>query len=725
MKKRIYAWWVKAIALVLLFASIVVTVAAGFSLAVVEYIAGTGTSVTKAEFANLACSQIFYHESYRTMFYYQEYGSTLERMDGYNLSYAVVKSDSYNYEGVDLSDSASYLYQSDDFDAASVDMQILAGADFINVDVDLNSLVTSNEYHFSTSWIQRLLGGGSFETLYWDGSDNYSETYASVWVRFYTNEDGPQTNVSLDGTLVQDEEDGTLADSVCFYWVVGYLRDGLPSSDTYQHITTLAGVLWGWYHFSPVLILIGFLIAAAAIVYLCIATGHRKGLQEVSCCWIDRVPYAVLLCGSGLAELLLATGIYSILSEIIWYSYRSVRFLLSGVLLAGMAVLFYLIACTLIGSTIRRCKAHAFWESTLLYRVVRLCRKLWGILYQACSAAGRHLPMTAVIVIGFGALTLVELFLLINYGWCYEGWLLLCYFILKCAELAVLVWAGLQMERIRRGGERIAEGKLSEPIPLDHMCWEWKRHAENINKAGDGIALAVEEQMKSERFRTELITNVSHDIKTPLTSIINYVDLIKKEDITDPTMLEYIDVLDRQSARLKKLIEDLMEASKASTGNIEVHLEKCDVKVLVAQMLGEFEERAQAQGLQFVIRTPEENVLILADGRHIWRAVENLINNACKYSLPGTRVYVDVYVETVNGVFVVISIKNISRDPLNISSDELLERFVRGDSSRNTEGSGLGLSIAQSLAERMNGTLELTVDGDLFKATLRFPIYRE
>ena len=785
MRKRIYAWWMKAIALVLLFVSIVVIAASGFSLAVVDSIAGVGTSVSKAEFANLACSQIFYHESYRTMFYYREYGSAFDRMEGYNLSYAIIKSSSYEYEDVDLSDSSAYLYQSDDFDAANVDMHILAGADILAEYSDES--VTSDEYYFSVTWIQRLLGGGSFYTSYWDSSANYSDSYGTVWVRFYTDENGPQTKVTLDGTLAQDDADGTLSDSVCFYWVVGYLRDGLPVSDTYQHMTTLASVLWNLYYVSPVFIVPGFLIAIAAMVYLCIAAGHRKGLQEITCGMIDRIPYAILLCVSVGTEVLLAIGIYEILSAIIYYNYRSVRVILGGLLMAGMALLFYLVACLLAGTTITRCKAHAFWKNTLLYHVLHLCRKIWKVFSKACHAIGRHLPMVAVMVIAFGVVTLVEMLLAVRFWWYYEAWRLWLYFILKCGELALLVWAGLQMQRIKMGGERIAEGKLSEPIPTEHMCWEWKRHAENINKAGDGIALAVQEQMKSERFRTELITNVSHDIKTPLTSIINYVDLIKKEDITDPTMIEYIDVLDRQSARLKKLIEDLMEASKASTGNIEVNLEKCDVKVLVAQMLGEFEERARTQGLDFVIQTPEEDVLIVADGRHLWRALENLINNACKYSLAGTRVYVDVSVETAYGMgygsgmasggsmalgggvasggsmatgsgltsdggmatsggmasgrsngmvsdrvvsgngngYVIISVKNISRDPLNISSEELLERFVRGDSSRNTEGSGLGLSIAQSLTERMNGTLTLTVDGDLFKATLRFPMYHE
>ena len=253
--------------------------------------------------------------------------------------------------------------------------------------------------------------------------------------------------------------------------------------------------------------------------------------------------------------------------------------------------------------------------------------------------------------------------------------------------------------------------------------------------------------MQSERMKTELITNVSHDIKTPLTSIINYVDLIKKEDIKDEKMSEYVEVLDRQSVRLKKLLEDLLEASKASTGNLEVNMEKMDVAILLNQLVGEYTERLENRKLSLVMDTHGfEQVYIMADGRHIWRVFDNLLNNICKYAMEGTRVYIDItslntrsaaanksddvnveaYTECPNTyesdgqepVHVNIVFKNISASQLNISSDELMERFVRGDSSRNTEGSGLGLSIAQSLMKIMGGDMKLEVDGDLFKVVL-------
>ena len=224
--------------------------------------------------------------------------------------------------------------------------------------------------------------------------------------------------------------------------------------------------------------------------------------------------------------------------------------------------------------------------------------------------------------------------------------------------------------------------------------------------------------MKSEHFKTELITNVSHDIKTPLTSIINYVDLLTKEDVENPKVQEYLEVLTRQSARLKKLIEDLIEASKASSGVLKVNWAKCVPEVLLTQAAGEYEERLEQKNLELVIHHPQEELVVLADGRHLWRVFDNLLSNIYKYAQPGTRVYLDLEQDEKN---VSIIFRNVSKNPLHMSGEELQERFVRGDSSRNTEGSGLGLSIARSLTELMNGTFGLLIDGDFFKVTLTFP----
>ena len=250
----------------------------------------------------------------------------------------------------------------------------------------------------------------------------------------------------------------------------------------------------------------------------------------------------------------------------------------------------------------------------------------------------------------------------------------------------------------------------------------FKEQGEQINHISYGMTHAIEERLKSERCKTELITNVSHDIKTPLTSIINYVDLLEKEDLHNETAQEYLEVLDRQSGRLKKLIEDLIEASKASTGNLPVHLEKLEAGIFMTQTVGEFEEKTKAAGLDLVIEKPDTPVYIMADSRHFWRVIDNLMNNICKYAQNGTRVYINLEVKEAQ---VSITFRNTSKYPLNISSEELMERFVRGDESRNTEGSGLGLSIANSLMDLMGGTFRLYVDGDLFKVVLGFAEAKE
>lgn len=247
--------------------------------------------------------------------------------------------------------------------------------------------------------------------------------------------------------------------------------------------------------------------------------------------------------------------------------------------------------------------------------------------------------------------------------------------------------------------------------------------AEAVNHVGDGLQNAVKETLKSERLKADLITNVSHDIKTPLTSIINYVDLLKREDIQDPKIKGYIDVLDSKSQRLKQLTEDLVEASKISSGNVVLDMQPIRFGELVWQTNGEFEEKFSAKGLELVCKIPDEPMVIMADGRRMWRVVENLYNNVAKYAMPNTRVYVEV---RKIGCRIIFDVKNISERPLNsIKAEELTERFVRGDVSRSTEGSGLGLSIAQNLVKLQHGTFDIYLDGDLFKVTITFEVAGE
>ena len=292
--------------------------------------------------------------------------------------------------------------------------------------------------------------------------------------------------------------------------------------------------------------------------------------------------------------------------------------------------------------------------------------------------------------------------------------------LLAIGSLVGLAWVLSQLSRLIEGAKHLSEGDLSYKIDTTHLHGPFRRNADMLNRISRGCAVEVERRMKSEHLKTELLTNVSHDIKTPLTSIINYVDLLKKTDLQPKEAREYADVLERQSNRLKKLLEDLIEASKASTGNITVELAPTDAAELLRQAVGEYSERLTAQSLETVLRIGGESCTITADGRLLWRVFDNLLGNVVKYAMPGTRVYFDL---TEQGGQSSIVVKNISREALNIDTDELMERFVRGDASRATEGSGLGLSIARSLTECMGGRFELSVDGDLFKVTLRFPIH--
>ena len=326
-------------------------------------------------------------------------------------------------------------------------------------------------------------------------------------------------------------------------------------------------------------------------------------------------------------------------------------------------------------------------------------------------------PRTAIIA---AAAIAIEAFLTAQaFGYYYiSGFFVFLWFVYTPLLFILACFGAWQMKSLKAAGERLARGGIDEKIDTKHMYWEFKRHAENLNSIGEGMAAAVEQRMKSERLKTELITNVSHDIKTPLTSIVNYVDLLNKPH-TPEQEAEYLEVLDRQSKRLKKLTEDLVEASKASTGNMNVSLVRTNTREIIEQSLAEYGRRMEQGKLIVITNIPDPAPAAMADGRLLWRVLDNLFNNVCKYALAGTRVYIDAGIE---GNEAVISVKNISRDPLNVSADELMERFVRGDSARHTEGSGLGLNIAQSLVNLMHGKFSLSIDGDLFKAEIRLPL---
>ena len=453
----------------------------------------------------------------------------------------------------------------------------------------------------------------------------------------------------------------------------------------------------------------------ACLIFLFCAAGHRKGETEPRLNPVDRIPLDIYAAAVVIACIFIFTFCTRYLFDANAYNYSiGIQLVLLALALGGLA--FGLILALLL-SFATRVKCGKWWRNTVIYRVLRLIWRVVKAVWHWFGRVGRMIPIvwrTALIMLGLYILLFLMVILTLSgrLFWLYSLILFLA------VIYAAAIFGAWQMKSLKKAGQQLAEGKFNEKIDTTHMYWEFKSHAENLNSIGDGLSKEVAQRMKSERLKTELITNVSHDIKTPLTSIINYVDLLQKAK-TEEERTEYLAVLDRQSHRLKKLTEDLVEASKASTGNMSVNLAPTNTQEIINQSYGEYSAKLEAGRLNTVINIPEPVPVIMADGRLLWRVIDNLFNNVVKYALPETRVYVDVHVE---GGEAVISMKNISRAALNISAEELMERFVRGDASRSTEGSGLGLNIARSLTELQHGKFSISTDGDLFKAEIRLPL---
>ena len=459
--------------------------------------------------------------------------------------------------------------------------------------------------------------------------------------------------------------------------------------DSYQDYQQYASYLPALAVLALVLDIAGILL----LVFLLRAAGWRKEESRPRCNWFDRIPLDLLAFGAFWAIALLLNA-----GDAIAFGLNVSQLatdLLVGMCVITVAILGCVLAFCLTVAT--RIKTRTLWSNTLICMLCKLIHQ------EGCQAAAPELAHDGPVVSALSALPghlsyspPLTIFLIPVF----QGFVLYC-----------LCWT--INGKPGAGGTGTSWG--SDPdfkIDTHKMYSDLARHAGQLNELGAAIGNAVDERIQSERFKAELITNVSHDLKTPLTSIINYVDLLKKQDIDNPKAQEYIEVLDRKSQRLKKLTEDLVEASKASTGSLSVHLDRLGMVQLVQQALGEFEEKFAQSRLTVVPAFPEEECSILADGRHLWRVIDNLLSNCNKYALEGTRIYVEVC--RWEGK-VVLSIKNISRQPLNIPAERLMERFVRGEESRTTEGSGLGLSIARSLTELQGGTFRLDIDGDLFR----------
>lgn len=465
-----------------------------------------------------------------------------------------------------------------------------------------------------------------------------------------------------------------------------------------------------------VLGMIAFGMLIVCLVWLTIVAGRSNRDDELHLNWFDAwktevaatvvivlwlIP--VLLSGSILSLTDLFMDLNNDLAILYgYYNYvmNSIPYVIGGGILAAYTCLMFLVGYL---SLVRRLKAGTMWKNSVLHMIVQFVHQV-----------SINIGSVWKVVIIFGGLFLIHGAAQIS------GHSVLFVILLPIDIVAFvyLVYQTIGKKKIKQGISQIAHGEIDYKIDTTGLSGEQKEVAELVNVIGTGLNKAVEKSVKNERLKTDLITNVSHDIKTPLTSIINYVELLKQENFEDPKIRRYIEVLEQKSQRLKTLTEDVVEASKVSSGNISLDMMNLNLVEMIQQTSGEFQEKFAARNLEEVLNLPEEEAMICVDGRRTWRVLENIYNNAAKYAMEGSRIYADL---TVLEDQVLFTLKNVSAYPLNISADELTERFIRGDISRSTEGSGLGLSIAKTLTEMQKGQFELYLDGDLFKVTIRFP----
>ncbi len=489
------------------------------------------------------------------------------------------------------------------------------------------------------------------------------------------------------------------------FTVTAYVRKDIEASDDYLFPYSLYDFAYKTRNVLIPLASVSMVITILIFIYLMYSAARKKDHEKFEPSFIDKIPFDILFLLIGGMIVIAVLGVQQIgMALYEEYMFEGLIMLLSF----GFAFIF-LSFMVLTVSFAARIKLKTIFRNTLFYIVIAgILKFIWKMLSK--------IPLLWKLLLVIGFVSFIELILMLFMA---RGSFtpVFFWFLIRIAIIILSCFAALNMIKIKKGGEAISLGDLNYRIDNRYMLNDFKKHAENLNNISKGMSNAINEKMKSEHFKSELITNVSHDIRTPLTSIINYVDLLDRQNIDDVTSKEYIDILKKQSARLKKLTEDLIEASKATSGVITAKMEKLNLKEILNQAIGEYSTKLTENSIEPVMNDFSGDIHILADGRLIWRVMDNMLENICKYSQPGTRAYITVEQQSSR---VRICFKNVSKYKLNISADELMERFVRGDSSRTGEGSGLGLSIAKSLTEIMKGAMLLEIEGDLFKACLVF-----
>lgn len=483
------------------------------------------------------------------------------------------------------------------------------------------------------------------------------------------------------------------------YTIECYVDGKLQNSDQFSLINDFIYLIYQLRFIAILICIVGAFATIVSFVFLMSASGYHDNAEAPKLSWFDKIYLELII----LAILLLAGLEIYILDGI---SVLSIAMAIWAIFIVLFDTTLLLLVCM---SLATRLRCRSFWKTTLIYTILH-----W--LFMLFVKILSYIPSMWKLILAIGGFGLAEIFLIMLWG---KEEIIVLFFFEKCIFIPLIFYFAVIINQLENTSKKLALGDMSATVNTKYFVGPFKRQGNHLNSIKLGISQAVEDKMKSERFKTELITNVSHDIKTPLTSIINYVDLLSKEDLQNETAKEYIQIISKNSDRLKKLVVDLVDASKASSGVLQLDMQPLNIDVLLEQIGGEYLERLNSNHLELIMRKPEESIRIMADGQRIYRIFDNLLNNICKYAMPNTRVYLLLEKQ---GEKAVISFKNISATELDISANDLMERFVRGDKSRNTEGSGLGLSIAESLTKLQNGEFQIQIDGDLFKIVIAFPI---
>lgn len=579
--------------------------------------------------------------------------------------------------------------------------------DYIKEDSSLNEEINSDEDY----QIDELLNG-KYKTIY--NTIDPKKKYAySMSYMFFQYTDDSDTDIHYAGfgsaNELQHEEVTTADGDRVFIVTVSIMKPSNSTDPYYVEYVKYENLKQYMPYAMP--IFIGTLWIALGILILeFISVGYVNGEEGIHLSWFDKIPFDIVLLGSCISIPVLFECLISLIDVFpsIVSDYSYVIFPISCIELICLNIYFLII------TLIVRIKSHTLLENNLCSKVFIYIKDKVQLFYKNVLAIPKW--WLALVLCGYGMGILIQMTMLD-----YTGPLGVFFLGIEIFAGIIMVLCGRDGWLLLKTSKELSNGNLEYQIKeteLNRMKGPFYEMGKNFTNIGEAMETAVSEKMKSERMKTELITNVSHDLKTPLTSIINYVDLLKKQH-TPEMEKEYLEILDKQSQRLKRLTEDVVEASKASSGSITVNMTDIDVQEILEQAQAEYEDKLKSAELKVIVHNEVEHAKVKADGRLLWRVFRNLLSNICKYSLPGTRVYINVMEKADT---ILIEFKNTSREELNISADELKERFVRGDSSRHVEGSGLGLSIVESLMNLMQGSCEVVIDGDLFKIIITLTI---